>query len=75
MNRKLLLSLLATFLFSVSLAADTVIEEIVARVNDSIITRSDLTKEREQVQNDMRQQNIPPSDPRAKDRRRTCCAA
>jgi peptidyl-prolyl cis-trans isomerase SurA len=67
MNRKLLLSLLATFLFSVSLAADTVIEEIVARVNDSIITRSDLTKEREQVQNDMRQQNIPPSDPRAKD--------
>jgi peptidyl-prolyl cis-trans isomerase SurA len=67
MNRKLLLSLLVTLLLSVSLAADTVIEEIVARVNDSIITRSDLTKEREQVQNDMRQQNIAATDPRAKE--------
>jgi peptidyl-prolyl cis-trans isomerase SurA len=67
MNRKLLLSLLVTFLLSVSLAADTVIEEIVARVNDSIITRSDLTKEREQVQSDMHQQNIAPTDPRAKE--------
>ena len=67
MNRKLLLSLVVTFLFAGILAADTVIEEIVARVNDSIITRSDLTKEREQVQNDLRQQNITATDPRAKE--------
>jgi peptidyl-prolyl cis-trans isomerase SurA len=67
MNRKLLLSLVTAVLFSVSLAADTVIEEIIARVNDSIITRSDLTKEREQVQNDLHQQNIAPTDPRAKE--------
>jgi peptidyl-prolyl cis-trans isomerase SurA len=67
MNRKLLFSLLAAVVLSLSLAADTVIEEIVARVNDSIITRSDLTKEREQVQNDIRQQNIPATDPRAKE--------
>src|SRR5436305_14448907 len=67
MNRKLLFSLLAVVVLSLSLAADTVIEEIVARVNDSIITRSDLTKEREQVQHDVRQQNIPATDPRAKE--------
>jgi len=67
MNRKFLLSLFTVFLLSVSLAADTVIEEIIARVNGSIITRSDLAKEKEQLQQEMKQQNVPESDPRAKE--------
>jgi peptidyl-prolyl cis-trans isomerase SurA len=49
----LLLFLAAT---SVSLAAQTVIEDIVARVNDSIITRSDLQRSRDQVQTELKQQ-------------------
>jgi peptidyl-prolyl cis-trans isomerase SurA len=41
-----------------ALAADTVIEEIVARVNNQIITRADLRRSREQMQNEARQQGI-----------------
>jgi peptidyl-prolyl cis-trans isomerase SurA len=37
-------------------AAQTVVEEIVARVNDSIITRSDLKRSREQLQQEFQQQ-------------------
>jgi peptidyl-prolyl cis-trans isomerase SurA len=67
-RRNLLLSCLAVLLLSLSLAADTVIEEIVARVNDSIITRSDLAKSKSELQDELRQQNIAENDPRAKEK-------
>jgi peptidyl-prolyl cis-trans isomerase SurA len=38
-------------------AADTVIEEIVARVNGSIITRSDLDKAKQQIETEAREKN------------------
>jgi len=68
MKPRFLLSFLVIFLFAVSLAADTVIEEIIARVNSSIITRSDLAKSREELQQEMKQQNVPATDPRAKEK-------
>src|SRR5688572_15238236 len=43
-------------LLSLPAASQTVVEEIVARVNDSIITRSDLTRSREQLQQEYQQQ-------------------
>lgn len=68
MRRQVLLSSLAVFVMSVSLAADTVIEEIVCRVNDSIITRADLAKSKSELQDELKQQNIPDGDPRAKEK-------
>lgn len=68
MNRRFLLSFAAVLSLSVALPADTVIEEIVARVNDSIITRSDLAKSKNELQDELKQQNIPDTDPRAKDK-------
>jgi len=47
-----------------TLPADTVIEEIIARVNDRIITRSDLQKGREQMAAELKQQYGSESDPR-----------
>ncbi len=59
--KKLLLSLIALCsLASPALAQqDTVVEEIVARVNNSIITRADLRKNREQAAQDSKEQNLP----------------
>lgn len=51
------LVLLATAAF----AADTVIEEIIARVNNSIITRQDLQRSREQTVDELRQK-YPPAE-------------
>jgi len=68
MKHKSLLSLLTIFLLAGSLAADTVIEEIIARVNSSIITRSDLAKSSEELQQELKQQNLAPTDARAKDK-------
>ena len=68
MKHKSVLSLLTIFLLAGSLAADTVIEEIIARVNTSIITRSELAKSREELQQELKQQNISPTDPRVKDK-------
>ena len=48
-------------------AGDTVIEEIVARVNSQIITRSELERSREQMLNEVRQQNVPETDPRVQE--------
>ena len=39
------------------LNADTVVEEIIARVNNSIITRSDYARSREQLKDEIKQQN------------------
>ena len=68
MNRKFLLSICAVLMLSASLAADTVIEEIVARVNDSIITRSDLAKSKNELQQELTQQNVAENDPRAQEK-------
>ena len=68
MNRKYLLCSLLVLLIGLPLIADTVIEEIVARVNDRIVTRSDLNKSKEQLQEELKQQNIPDTDQRAKEK-------
>ena len=39
------------------LNADTVVEEIIARVNNSIITRSDFSRSREQLKDEIKQQS------------------
>ena len=44
-----------------SLAADQVIEEIVARVNNDVITRSEFERSREQLAQEIRQNGIDPS--------------
>lgn len=54
----LLLSLLA-FVVTAAFAADQVVEEIIARVNNSIITRTDYERSREQTMQDIRQQGGP----------------
>ncbi len=64
--RKYLLCFAGVLMLSVCLSADTVVEEIIARVNDSIITRSDFNKSKEQLANEAKQQNI--SDTGVKDR-------
>jgi peptidyl-prolyl cis-trans isomerase SurA len=51
----------ATLALSLTLTAQTVVEEIVARVNDSIITKSDLQRSREQLQQEIKQDKA--SDP------------
>ena len=50
----LLLVCLATL--PVLLSADTVVEEIIARVNNSIITRSDFQRSKEQLKDEVKQQ-------------------
>jgi peptidyl-prolyl cis-trans isomerase SurA len=58
--KKLLLSLIALCFFAAPVLAqqDTVVEEIVARVNNSIITRADLRRNREQTAQDAKEQNL-----------------
>lgn len=43
-------------------AADTVVEEIIARVNNQIITRSEYLRSREQLKQEMQQQNPSEAD-------------
>ena len=59
-----LLAIVAAF----SCAADSVVEEIVARVNADIITRSELQRSREQLAQEQRQNaEAAPADQREKD--------
>ena len=44
------------------LQADTVVEEIIARVNNSIITRSDYARSREQLKDEIKQQDAGSAD-------------
>src|SRR5438105_2047600 len=48
-------TLLAALLLALPLAADTVVEEIVARVNNDIITRSEFQRSRDQLLNELKQ--------------------
>src|SRR5437868_9785967 len=68
MKRSLILLLIATFAPIALFAADTknpdtkdqtVVEEIIARINNHIITRSDFTRAQEQIRNEAQQQNVP----------------
>ncbi len=66
--RKLFVLVSALLLSQVVLADSSVIEDIIARVNDQIITRTDLNKAKEQTLNEMKQQNVSETDPRYKER-------
>lgn len=59
--KKFLLSLIAIGSLALPVLAqqDTVVEEIVARVNNSIITRADLRRNQEQTAQDAKEQNLP----------------
>jgi peptidyl-prolyl cis-trans isomerase SurA len=48
-------------------ASDTVVEEIIARVNNSIITRADLRKARQELYSEAQQQNAPGAEQQAKE--------
>jgi peptidyl-prolyl cis-trans isomerase SurA len=62
MNRTRLTLLLAAFatLLPIALSADTIVEEIVARINNGIITRSEYVRSRDQLKQEVQQQD--PSD-------------
>jgi len=62
MNRTRLTLLLAAFatLLPVVVSADTIVEEIVARINNGIITRSEYVRSRDQLKQEVQQQD--PSD-------------
>ena len=47
---------MAGLLLPPALLADTIVEEIIARINSDVITRNDFQKGREQMLNDLRQQ-------------------
>ena len=51
-----LVLLLCAAVLPALLKADTVVEEIIARVNNSIITRSDFARSREQLRDEIKQQ-------------------
>src|SRR6476659_8925652 len=58
MNKKQLLYLwLCLVILPVVLKADTVVEEIIARVNNSIITRSDFERSKLQLKDEAKQQD------------------
>src|SRR5206468_11566411 len=58
MKKFAVLSLFAV-LAAASFAADTVVEEIVARINADIITRTEIQRSREQLAQEMKQNNDP----------------
>ena len=59
----LLLTVACALLLPSYLAADTVVEEIIARVNNEIITRTEYVRSREQLKQEIQQQ-----EPNAADR-------
>jgi len=56
MKKKLLLSCAAVLLLAVALRADNIVDEIIARVNDSIITRADYEKAKATALDETKQQ-------------------
>ena len=65
--KKFLLSLIVICSFAAPVVAqqDTVVEEIVARVNNSIITRADLRRNQEQTAQDAKELNLAKADRRS----------
>ncbi|MFZ0479622.1 MAG: peptidylprolyl isomerase [Terriglobales bacterium] len=63
--KKLLIPIVATacaILFPALLPADTVVEEIIARVNNEIITRSEYVRSRDQLKQEVQQQESSDAD-------------
>src|ERR1700693_4515808 len=52
------------------LSADTVVEEIIARVNSSIITRSDFARGKEQLKDEIKQQDPGSADKQVAEKER-----
>src|SRR6201987_4391813 len=57
MKRLYCMSLLVCLATIPALSADTVVEEIIARINNSIITRSDYLRSKDQLKDELRQQD------------------
>ena len=62
-----LLAVIAIAIFASSLFADSVVEEIIARVNDDIITRAELARNKQQLEDEARQKNETITPDREKD--------
>jgi peptidyl-prolyl cis-trans isomerase SurA len=56
MKKSALVPILVLFSFPVLLHADTVIQEIVARINSDVITRTDFQRSKEQLLSELKQQ-------------------
>jgi hypothetical protein len=54
--------------------ADTVVEEIVARVNNEIVTRSEYIRSRDQLKQEVQQQDPNNADKAFSEGRKTFCA-
>jgi len=65
-----LAAMVCAMLFPAVLAADTVVEEIVARVNNEIITRSEYVRSRDQLKQEVQQQEPNNADRAFADRQR-----
>jgi peptidyl-prolyl cis-trans isomerase SurA len=57
----------APLLFAQAAPSDTVVEEIIARVNNSIVTRADVRRAREQLLSELRQSDANTADQEVKD--------
>jgi peptidyl-prolyl cis-trans isomerase SurA len=66
MRKLAVVSLLVVVFALVASAADTVVEEIVARVNNSIITRNDIEKAKQQIISEAREKGADPDQELAK---------
>jgi peptidyl-prolyl cis-trans isomerase SurA len=62
MKKILLVLLVCLFTLPALLSADTVVEEIIARVNNSIITSSDYARSKEQLKDEAKQQDAANAD-------------
>src|ERR1700704_3451723 len=60
--KKISLLLVSALLFPTVLPADTVVEEIIARVNNEIITRTEFAHSRDQLKQEAQQQNPTDAD-------------
>src|SRR5215471_17704619 len=62
MKKSIIIACFCLGLIPAALNADSVVEEIIARVNNQIITRSDYQHEREQLRQEVQQQDPPNAD-------------
>ena len=63
-----LAAVIAVAIFATTLFADSVVEEIIARVNDDIITRAELQRNRQQLQDEAKQKGAPLTEAQMADR-------
>src|SRR5579863_8919589 len=58
MSRSRFLLIIAMAALSITASAQIIVEEIIARVNDQVITRSDFQRNKDQVLRDLRDQGV-----------------